>query len=209
MKDHRRLNALLGGIVTLISFLIYLRTIAPTTSFWDCGEFIACSYILGVPHPPGAPLYLLVGRVFSMLPFAADIGFRVNLISAVASTFTVLFAYLIIVRLVQQWRGVAKSLSDRFVVYASGVIGALAFAFTDSHWFNAVEAEVYAISLFFTAVVVWLIMVWSERADEASSDRYVLLIAYCVGLAIAVHLLNILALPFVFFIFYFRKVKVA
>ncbi len=208
MKDFRRLNALIGGAVAFIAFLIYLRTLAPTTSFWDCGEFIACSYILGIPHPPGAPLYLLVGRVFTMIPFAADIGYRVNLISALTSAFTVLFAYLIIVRMVQLWRGSPKSNADKLLLCASGAIGALAFAFTDSHWFNAVEAEVYAISLFFTAAVVWLIMVWHEKAEKPSSDRYLLMIAYCVGLAMAVHLLNILALPFVFLIFYFKKFKV-
>jgi len=98
MRSPRRLHIILASFVTAIAFLTYWRTIAPTTSFWDCGEFIACSYILGVPHPPGAPLYLLVGRVFSMIPFAADIGLRVNMISALASTFTVLFTYLIIVR---------------------------------------------------------------------------------------------------------------
>jgi len=208
MRSQRRLHIILASLVTAIAFLTYWRTIAPTTSFWDCGEFIACSYILGVPHPPGAPLYLLVGRVFSMIPFAADIGLRVNMISALASTFTVLFTYLIIVRLVQMWRGVPRSVKDKIIVYSSGVIGALGFAFTDSHWFNAVEAEVYSISLFFTAAVVWLIMVWHEKADNPSSDRYLLMIAYCVGLALAVHLLNILALPFVFLIFYFRKFKV-
>ena len=209
MKNERRLNAIVGGAVTLVVFLTYLRTLAPTTSFWDCGEFIASSYILGAPHPPGAPLYLLIGRVFTMIPFAADIGFRVNLISAIVSALTVLFAYLIIVRLVRHWRGDPQTLGDRFTLYASGVVGSLALAFSDSVWFNAVEAEVYALSLFFTAAVVWLILVWMEKADDPRSDRYLLMIFYCVGLAIGVHLLNILALPFVFLVFYFRKFKPA
>ena len=208
MNNHRRMNVIIGGLVTLASFLIYLRTIAPTTSFWDCGEFIACSYILGVPHPPGAPVFLLVGRVFTMIPFASDIGFRVNLISAITSSLTVLFCYLIIVRVVGYWRGAPKSGRDRFLLYFSGLVGSLTFAFTDSHWFNAVETEVYSISMFFTAAVVWLILVWMERADDPGSDRYILMISYCVGLAIAIHLLNILALPFVFLVFYFRKCKV-
>ncbi len=207
MENHKRLNAIIGFVVTIIAFLTYLRTIAPTTSFWDCGEFITCSYILGIPHPPGAPFYLLIGRIFTFIPFAADIGFRVNLISAITSALTVLFTYLIIVRLINIWRGEPKTTINRFLVYASGVIGSLAFAFTDSQWFNAVEAEVYAISMFFTAAVVWLILVWMERADRPSSDRYILMISYCIGLAIAIHLLNILALPFVFLIIYFRKCK--
>ncbi|MDZ7379334.1 MAG: DUF2723 domain-containing protein, partial [candidate division KSB1 bacterium] len=209
MNDHRKMNALVGGVVALVAFLTYLRTIAPTVSFWDCGEFIACSYILGVPHPPGAPLYILLGRIFSMVPFARDIAFRVNLISAIASAFTVLFLYLIIVRLVVLWRGVPQSKLDRLLLYSSGAIGALAYAFTDSFWFNAVESEVYAVSMLFTAAVVWLAMRWMEHADDPRSDRYVLMIAYCVGLAIGVHLLNILALPFVFLIFYFRRFKPA
>ncbi len=209
MNEHRRMNALVGGVVTLVAFLTYLRTIAPTVSFWDCGEFIACSRILGVPHPPGAPLYILLGRVFSMVPLAKDIAFRVNLISAITSAFTVLFLYLIIVRLVMLWRGEPRSRHDKIVLYSSGAIGALAFAFTDSFWFNAVESEVYALSVFFTAAVVWLAMKWMQHAEEPRSDRYVLMIAYCVGLAIGVHLLNILALPFVFLIFYFKKFKPA
>ncbi|MDZ7270067.1 MAG: DUF2723 domain-containing protein [candidate division KSB1 bacterium] len=209
MNDHRKMNALVGGVVALVAFLTYLRTIAPTVSFWDCGEFIACSYILGVPHPPGAPLYILLGRIFSMVPFARDIAFRVNLISAIASAFTVLFLYLIIVRLIVLWRGVPQSKLDRLLLYSSGAIGALAYAFTDSFWFNAVESEVYAVSMLFTAAVVWLAMRWMEHADDPRSDRYVLMIAYCVGLAIGVHLLNILALPFVFLIFYFRRFKPA
>jgi hypothetical protein len=205
MENQKRLNIFLGGVVTLISFFVYLKTVAPTSSFWDCGEFIACSRILGVPHPPGAPLYLLIGRVFSLIPFAQDIAFRVNLISVIVSALTVLFTYLIIVRLIIIWRGVPKSISDILITYSSGVIGALCFAFTDSHWFNAVEAEVYAISMFFTAAVVWLILVWMEKADDPKSDRYILMIALCIGLAIAVHLLNILTLPFVFLVIYFRK----
>lgn len=195
----------IAAALFLISFGIYLDTIAPTTSFWDCGEFITCSYILGVPHPPGAPFYLILGRIFSMLPLAADIGLRVNIISALTTAITVMLTYLIIVRLIVLWRGKVKSFEDRLILYASGVIGALAFAFSDSVWFNAVEAEVYAISLFFTAIIVWLVLVWHEKADDPGSDKYILLIAYSIGLAIGIHLLNILALPAIFLIFFFRK----
>lgn len=194
--------------VFLFSFIIYHLTIAPTASFWDCGEFISCSYILGVPHPPGAPFYLLLGRLFSMLPLATDIGLRVNLISALTSALTVMFAYLIIVRLVRNLHGDAKKIEDFFVQTAGGVIGALCFAFSDSFWFNAVEAEVYAISMFFTALILWLILVWYEKADDPASDRYLFLISYCIGLAIGIHLLSILALPAVLFIIYHRKFSV-
>lgn len=204
MQREKLINRIFAGLAFLLSFIVYLRTIAPTTSFWDCGEFITCSYILGIPHPPGAPFYLLLGRIFSMLPLAADIGLRVNLISALSSSLTVMFLYLIIVRLIKRWRGEPKSAFDMVMLVASGMIGALAFAFTDSFWFNAVEAEVYAISMTFTSSIIYLILLWLEKADSPSSDRYLLFIAYLLGLAIAVHLLMILALPAVFMVIYFR-----
>ncbi len=206
LKKH--LNRLLAFLVFLVSFITYYRTISPTVSFWDCGEFIACSYILGIPHPPGAPLYLLIGRVFSMIPWVEDIALRVNLVSALVSALTISLTYLIIVRLLQIWRGVSEDFEEKLIVYASGVLGALAFTFSDTFWFNAVEAEVYAISMFFTAIVVWLILIWYEKADDPGSDKYLLLIMYSVGLAIGIHLLNILALPAIAMIIYFRRSQI-
>ena len=208
MQQEKLINRIFAGLAFLASFFVYLRTIAPTTSFWDCGEFITCSYILGIPHPPGAPFYLLLGRIFSMLPVAADIALRVNLISAISSALTVMFLYLIIVKLIKQWRGTPKSAYDMVILVASGMIGALAFAFTDSFWFNAVEAEVYAISMAFTASVVYLILLWLENAESPAADRYLLLIAYLLGLAIAVHLLMVLAMPALFMVIYFRYLSV-
>ncbi|MCU0645323.1 MAG: DUF2723 domain-containing protein, partial [bacterium] len=208
MEQERFTHRLIALIIFLISMVVYYLTIAPTTSFWDCGEFIACSYILGVPHPPGAPFYLLLGRIFSMIPWAADIGLRVNLISALTTALTIMLTYLIIARLIILWRGNVRTIEDRIILYGGSIIGALALAFSDSIWFNAVEAEVYAISLFFTAIIVWLILVWHEKADDPSSDKYIFLIAYCIGLAIGIHLLNILALPALYLIFYFRRYKV-
>ncbi|MBN2009235.1 DUF2723 domain-containing protein [candidate division KSB1 bacterium] len=207
MAIDKQLNRVIAGLVFLFSLVVYYMTVAPTTSFWDCGEFITCSYILGVPHPPGAPIYLLLGRVFSMIPWAADIGLRVNIISSIATALTIMFTYLIIVQLIKMWRGAPQNIADCIILYGSGIIGSLALAFSDSIWFNGVEAEVYAISTFFTAIVVWLILVWNEHADDPTSDRYLLLIAYCIGIAIGIHLLNILALPAVFLIIYFRKFK--
>ena len=186
MQNYKLINRISAMVAFLASFFVYLRTIAPTVSFWDCGEFITCSYILGIPHPPGAPFYLLLGRIFSMVPTASDIGLRVNLVSALSSALTVMLTYLIIVRLIEQWRGKPKSSEDLLFLVASGLIGSLAYAFTDTFWFNAVEAEVYAISMFFTSIIVWLILVWHERSDEAGSERYLLIIAYLVGLAIGV-----------------------
>ncbi|MFQ5864084.1 MAG: protein O-mannosyl-transferase family [bacterium] len=205
--DHRKLNKVIALIVFAIALAVYGSTVAPTTSYWDCGEFITCSYILGVPHPPGAPLYILVGRVFTMLPFFEDIGLRVNIISVLVSAFTVMLTYLIIVRLMREWRGIPETVEHKIVIYTSGIIGALGFAFSDSFWFNAVEAEVYAVSMFFTAIVVWLILVWLEKAENPVSDKILLLIAYLIGLAIGVHLLNVLALPTVFLIIYFKRAE--
>ncbi len=199
------MNRVLAGITLVVSFIVYLSTMAKTVPYWDCGEFIATSYILGVPHPPGSPLYLLLGRFFSMLPTNADIAFRVNLMSPIASAVAVMLLYLIIVKVIAHWRGEVKDRQDALISFGAALVGAMTFAFTDSHWFNAVEAEVYAISTFFTAIVVWLILHWSDRADEAGNERYILIIAYMFGLAIGVHILNLLTLPFIALVIYFRK----
>ena len=203
--DYIRLNRIFAGLSLFISFLVYLLTMADTVPYWDSGEFIATSYILGVPHPPGSPLYLIIGRVFSMLPFNPDIAFRVNLISPVVSALAVMYLYLSSVKLISNYRGKIRTQMDSIITFGASFIGALTFAFTDSHWFNAVEAEVYGFSTFFTAIVVWLILHWMERADEEGNERYILIIAYMIGLATGVHLLNLLALPFVALIIYFRK----
>jgi|TARA_B110000116_G_scaffold92685_1_gene80841 hypothetical protein len=206
-SDYIRLNRILAGVVFLISFIIYFDTMAPTVSYWDCGEFIAVAHTLGVPHPPGSPFFLILGRVASMLPINDDIAFRVNILSPLSSALAVMFLYLIIVQVVAHWRGKLESSMDILVAVGGGIVGSLVFAFTDSHWFNAVEAEVYAFSTFFTAIVVWLILHWSERADEDGHERYILIIAYMIGLATGLHLLNLLTLPFVALIIYFRKYK--
>ena len=201
------LNRVLASSVFAASFLAYFSTMAETVSYWDCGEFIATSYILGVPHPPGSPLFLIIGRIFSMIPFSSDIAFRVNLISPLVSALSVMFLYLIIVQLVTLFRRSPENSEERWIVYGSGVVGALIFAFTDSHWFNAVEAEVYAMSTLTTAVVAWLIVHWAERADKPGNERFVLMISYVLGLATGIHLLNLLALPFMGMIIYFKKFK--
>ena len=198
-------NRILAAITFLISFIVYFDTMAPSVSYWDCGEFIAVSYTLGVPHPPGSPLFLLLGRIASMLPISQDIAFRVNILSPLVSALAVMFLYLIIVQFVNHWRGRVESSTDTLIVFGAGFVGALTFAFTDSHWFNAVEAEVYAFSTFFTAIVVWLILVWSEKADQKGHERYILIIAYMIGLATGLHLLNLLTIPFVSLIIYFRR----
>jgi len=206
--NNSKLNRIFVVVVFLFSFVVYFLTIAPTLSFWDCGEFIACSYKFSVPHPPGAPLYLIIGRLFTLLPIFADIAKRVNFISTLSSAFTVTFLYLIIVIMIRQFLRYPKEGFLQYLPYLGGLIGSLTFAFTTSFWFNAVEAEVYAPSMLFTSLVVWLIMYWSEHSDQVGNERYLLVIMYLIGLAIGVHLLNVLALPMVFMIIYYKKFPV-
>tara|TARA_Y100001970_G_scaffold179896_1_gene219033 strand:- start:12544 stop:15909 length:3366 start_codon:yes stop_codon:yes gene_type:complete len=200
---YKNIHKALVGLSFFIPLIIYIMTMAPTTSFWDCGEFIATSVILGVPHPPGAPLYLLLGNIFSSLPTFTDIGARVNLISPIASAFSVMFLYLIIVYLIEEYLGKVSTIYDAIIIYGSSFTAAITFSVTDAHWFNAVEAEVYSLSTFFTAIVVWMILKWSNGNNW--NIRYLLIIIYMLGLAIGVHLLNLLALPFIGLIILFKK----
>jgi hypothetical protein len=211
-------DRLAAGFVFAWALVLYVLTVAPTTSFWDSGEFIASVYKLQVMHPPGAPFYMLMGRLFSMFVPADLVALAVNMISVLASAGTVLLTHLVIVRLVRRWHGPPSTWSpeQRVVALGSGIIGALTFAATDTFWFNAVEAEVYALSMFFTALVVYFAMRWSDEAlaEEKllkgrrhpfglSANRFLVLIAYFFGLAIGVHLLNLLALFFVALIVFF------
>ena len=200
-------DRIFAAIAFAAGFLTYWSSVAPTTSFWDCGEFIACSYIMGVPHPPGSPLFLLWGRVMSLLPIANDIGLRVNMISVIVSSFSLLFLYLTTVRLIRMYRGPDKNWEDSIIVGGGALIGTLVLGFSYSFWFNSVEAEVYSASTFFTAITLWLILKWTDHADEPKGDRILLFMAYTIGLATGVHLLNLLALWSLFMIIYFHKYK--
>ncbi|MBT7789313.1 MAG: DUF2723 domain-containing protein [Calditrichaeota bacterium] len=194
-----------AAIIFIIVLVNILATIAPTTSFWDCGEFISASYTLGVPHPPGAPLFLLLGRLFSMLPLGENIGYRVNLVSALFSAFTILLLYLSIVRIIRTWRGKEESLGDMITVYGSAAVGALSLAFSTSFWFNAVEAEVYAGSLFFTALAYYLALVWMDYSDVPRGNRILLFLFYVVGLSSGIHLLNVLTLIAITYLIAYKK----
>ena len=207
LKNNKE-KAILTLLTFLLSWIVYMDTLAPTVSFWDCGEFIATSYTLGVPHPPGSPLYLLIGRVFSILPIGNNIGYRVNLMSPLVSSFAVMFLFLIIIQLLKSW-GKPVSVIQKVAVYGGAFIGAMTFAFTDSHWFNAVEAEVYSYSTFLTAIVVWLILYWEQRSDKPGHEKYLLIIAYIMGLAMGIHLLNLLAIFFIALIIYFKRTKIS
>ncbi|MCW9708184.1 glycosyltransferase family 117 protein [Fodinibius salsisoli] len=206
-SNHKKTNRTLALFTFLASLILYVLTMAPTASFWDAGEFIAVAHGLEVNHPPGAPFYSLLGRLFSMFMPASYVAVSINFISALASALTVMLLYLVIVRLVREWKGAPENMPgiERIGMYGGALIGALTFAVTDTFWFNAVEAEVYAISMFFTALVVWLALVWAEKHDAPYNERWLLLIAYLFGIALGVHLLNLLALFFVALIIYFKK----
>ena len=211
--SSKRTNLLVSWGVFTYATILYVLTVAPTASFWDAGEFIAIAHGLQVSHPPGAPFYMLVGRFFSMFVPDHLISLSVNMVSVLSSSFTILLTYWIIVRLLREFIPVTGEGKFTFMHYFGGVVGACTFAVTDSFWFNAVEAEVYALSMLFTALVVWLIMKWSEMAqDELAStrdrlglgaNRILVLVAYLFGLAIGVHLLSLLALFFIALIFFF------
>ncbi|MBU1983922.1 DUF2723 domain-containing protein [bacterium] len=194
-----------AACVFVVSLIVYAITMADSVSMWDCGEFTACAHTMSVPHPPGSPLFLLIGRVVSMLPISADIAVRVTWISVLISAFSILLAYLIIVRLLRMIRGPETTPLDKIIAYGGGIIGSLSLAWSYSMWFNAVESEVYAMSQFFTHIVVWLILVWYEKADEPGNERWLLLIAYMIGLSTGVHLLNVLAMPAIALVMYFRR----
>ncbi|MEX0780566.1 MAG: DUF2723 domain-containing protein [Balneolales bacterium] len=206
-KDHKTLNKIFAATSFVTAFILYLLTLPPTTSFWDPAERIATAWGLQIPHPPGPPLYLLFGRLFSMFSASESVAYSINIMSALASSITVMLLYLIIVRLIREWKGHPDSLNllDKIGLYGGGLVGALAFAVSDSHWFTSIEAETYALSLTFTALVVWLVLKWSENHDQPRNERWLLLIVYIFGLAFGVHLLSLLVIFFVGLIIYFRK----
>lgn len=204
--NFKLIHKIFAAAVFFISFFVFLFTVQPSVSFWDCGEFIAASYYLQVPHPPGTPFFLMLGRIFSIIPFAENIAFRVNFISVLSSAFAVLFLYLIAVKLIRNFHGhTPKSVFDAVITYLAAAIGALSLSFSDTFWFNGVEAEVYAFSTFLFAFVVWLMMRWHERADHKDNEKYLLMIAYLIGLSTGVHLMSVLAIVPVVMVILFRK----
>lgn len=210
MTNYKKLNNIIGWAVFVVASFVYLATIEPTTSFWDCGEYIATAYKLEVGHPPGAPLFNLIGRFFTLFGGGtANAAMMVNALSAIVSAFTILFLFWTITALARKIALKTGELTkDKLIaIFGSGVVGALAYTFSDSFWFSAVEGEVYAMSSMFTAIVFWAILKWEELADEPHNIRWIVLIAFLMGLSIGVHLLNLLAIPAMTFIFYFKKYK--
>ena len=185
MIPYKKLNNLTGWFVFLFATIVYALTVEETASFWDCGEFIAVSYKLEVPHPPGAPFFLLIGRMFSFLASdVTEVAYWINMISVLSSGFTILFLFWSITLLGKKILKVKEgeeSLHQSLLLMGAGLIGSLAYTFSDSFWFSATEAEVYALSSFFTAFVFWGILKWELIEDESAANRWLILIAYMMG----------------------------
>ena len=205
--NFKKVNLIVGLAVFLFASIIYVITVQPTLSFWDCGEFIASAYTLSVPHPPGAPFFMLVGRIFTMLPIAEDIGLRMNYLSVFSSSLSVMLLYLISTKVIKNWRGYPETTFDILLICGASVIGALSYAFSDTFWFNALETEVYGFGTFLITLNVYLLMLWWEKADEPGSDKYLLMVAYIVGLSIGIHLLVVQCIIVAGILFYFRRYK--
>ena len=219
--SYKKINNVTGWAVCIIACMVYLLTMEATGSFWDCGEFVSSCYKLQIPHPPGAPLFVLMGRIFT-LPFDAHhAATGVNTMSALASGFTILFLFWSITHFARKIilsNGGTLSNNNIFAIMAAGVVGALAYCFTDSFWYSAVEGEVYACSAFFTAIVFWAILKWEQEVTDEQAlgikgrftraDRWLILIFYLIGLAVGVHLLNLLTIPSIVMVYYFKKYDV-
>lgn len=216
--NFRKVNNITGWVILLIATATYTLTREATASFWDCGEFIACANEIGIPHPPGSPLFTMLGRLFIVLFSGgnpANAASAVNLLSAVASGFTILFLFWTITHFARKMfvnHGEGLTQQQTFTVMASGVVGALAFTFSDTFWFSAVEAEVYALSSFFTALIIWAMLKWEhayelakDNVERNRADRWIVFIFFMLGLSITVHLLNLLTVPAIAMIYFYKK----
>lgn len=210
MKKYSLYNKIFGWLSFLIAAVVYLLTIEPTTSFWDCGEFITTSYKFEIGHPPGAPFFMLIGRFFTLFGDSESAAKLVNSLSALASAFTIMFLFWTITHLAKKLMDIKENitLGQSVAVIASGFVGAMAYAFSDTFWFSATEGEVYATSSLLTAVVFWSILKWENIAHKPYANRWLIFIAYIIGLSIGVHLLNLLAIPAIVFVYYFNKYEI-
>lgn len=212
MKQFKQINNITGWIVFLIAAIVYILTIEPTVSLWDCGEYIASAYKFEVGHPPGAPVFLLLARFFTLFTSdPANVAKMINLLSAITSAFTILFLFWTITHIAKKFfiKEKVLDLSKIVLIMASGAVGALAYTFSDSFWFSAVEGEVYATSSLFTAIIFWAILKWENVAHEEYSNRWIIFIAFLLGLSIGIHLLNLLVIPTIVFVYYYKKYDVS
>lgn len=205
LQDIDRTNAVLAAAVWLTAFVIYGMTRAASVSYWDCGEFIASSYILGIPHPPGTPFYIIVGRIFSMIAFTEDIPARLNLLSGICSAFATMFAYLSGVRILRFWFSDSKSVYSRVLLYAGAVCGTLFLAFGRTNWGNSVEAEVYGMSMMIMMGILWLTLIYFDNRGTQLSEKILVLVVYLAFLGIGVHMTTFLILPVAALVFILKK----
>lgn len=209
MKQYNLINNITGWLIFAVAAFVYISTIEPTASWWDCGEYISASYKLMVGHEPGAPMFQMIARLFSLLAGddVTQVARWVNTMSALASAFTILFLFWSITAFAKKivFKNAEFTMPGMIAVIGSGAVGALAYTFSDSFWFSAVEGEVYAMSSFFTAIVFWAILKWESVADQPHADRWIILIALLMGMSIGVHLLNLLAIPALVIVYYFKK----
>ncbi|MEO7529770.1 MAG: DUF2723 domain-containing protein, partial [Sediminibacterium sp.] len=209
--QFKKINNIVGWVVCLIACTVYILTAEAGGSFWDCGEFVSSCFKLQIPHPPGAPLFVMLGRMFIVLfgdnPLTA--AKAVNVMSALSSGFTILFLFWTITHFARRIVNVKTSdmltTSQIWSIMGAGAVGALAYTFSDSFWYSAVEGEVYAMSSFFTAIVFWAILKWENHADEPGADKWIVFIFFLMGLSIGVHLLNLLTIPAIVMVYYFRR----
>ncbi|MCE5345259.1 MAG: DUF2723 domain-containing protein [Bacteroidales bacterium] len=210
--NYRRLNNITGWFLFVVSAVVYLLTLEPTVSFWDCGEFILSAFKLQVGHPPGAPLFLMIGRIATLFAGGdtSKVALMMNILSALCSAFAIMFLFWTITHLVRKVFVNGRDLESKHIpaIIGSGILGALAYTFSDTFWFSAVEGELYAMSSLITAVVLWGMLKWEEEADKVYSGRWIILIAYIMGLGLGVHRLNLLVIPALVFVFYFKKYEV-
>ena len=191
-----RTNAIIAAGVWLVSFIVYALTVQPTFSYWDCGEFVACAKILGIPHPPGTPLFVMLGRIFSMIPLVTDVSHRVNLLSVFSSAFTAMFSYLLTVRLVRYFfNGDRENSLGRYIAYAAGIAGGFFVAFSATNWGNSIEAEVYGLAMALSVAIVWMTLIYWEQRGTPAGTRWMLLAFFLALLGIGVHMTVLLVAP--------------
>lgn len=205
--NHKQLNRIVAFVVFLISLVTYLRTMPPTVVFWDVGEHCAASFGVQVQHPPGSPLLVIVMRVASMVPLVSDPALRMILANMLASCIVIMLLYLITVRVMLMWRSLPSTTFEALSLYGSAAVGALSLTFSTTFWFNSIEVETRNTSLLFTALIIWLVMVWYEKAEDKHSDLYLLLITFLVGLTVGVHIHGLLGFFVAILLIYFRFYK--
>ena len=208
---YRRWNNITGWSIFVVSTIVYLLTLEPTVSFWDCGEFILSAFKLQVGHPPGAPLFIMMGRIATLFAGGdtSKVALMVNTLTAISSGMAIMFLFWTITHLVRKVFVNGSDMDEKNIlpILASGILGSLAYTFSDTFWFSAVEGELYGLSSLITGLVFWGMLKWEDEADKPYAGRWIILIMYVMGLGIGVHRLNLLVLPALVFVYYFRVIK--